>query len=100
MGCRWIAHGVSRKWRYGGLKGILPCQPGLITALILGMGWWSNQHQPNLPVVAEQVSEDTYNDPKAAYEATKAALKRLSKGLKKGIKNTRQELKTMPKLKD
>lgn len=68
-------------------------------ALAMGLGWWTSQHQPELPIVAvQQVPKDTYDDPRVAYEATKAALKRLSRGLKKGVKNTRQELKTMPKL--
>lgn len=66
-------------------------------ALAVGVSWWQHQPQPASPMVAA-APMDTYEDPKAAYEATKAALKRLSKGLNKGVQNTKHELKTMPKL--
>lgn len=67
--------------------------------LVVGLGWWKNQQQqPTPPAIVAAQSLDTYDDPQAAYEATKAALKRLSKGLKKGMKTTRKELRNMPKL--
>ena len=68
-------------------------------ALLLAWGLSRYQGAPTeVPMVAEQSMQDTYKDPQAAYEATKAALKRLSRGLNKGVKTTSQELKNMPKL--
>lgn len=62
--------------------------------VLLSISWWQSYYlNKPLTVVAEQVEEDTYEDPEEAFRATKRALLRLSKELNQGVASTQAGLK-------